>query len=183
MLLDTFHLLGQESWLTALCRVFLAMLMGGALGLERSRKLRPAGLRTYMLVCIGSCAIMTVGIYLFERYESGVDPVRMAAQVVSGIGFIGAGTIMVTPRHRVKGLTTAAGIWASACLGITIGAGYYVLSFGTFVLLLFTMIFADKLELNYYKRLKRLSIGLIIASLDVIKKISQIASVSWTPAR
>ncbi|MBN3010049.1 MgtC/SapB family protein [Ruthenibacterium lactatiformans] len=172
MLLDTFHLLGQESWLTALCRVFLAMLMGGALGLERSRKLRPAGLRTYMLVCIGSCAIMTVGIYLFERYESGVDPVRMAAQVVSGIGFIGAGTIMVTPRHRVKGLTTAAGIWASACLGITIGAGYYVLSFGTFVLLLFTMIFADKLELNYYKRLKRLSIGLIIASLDVIKKIS-----------
>ena len=173
MLPELVCFLEQESGVNALFRLFLAMLLGGILGLERSRKLRPAGLRTYMLVCIGSCAIMTVGIYSFEQYGAGVDPVRMAAQVISGIGFIGAGTIMVTPRRRVKGLTTAAGIWAAACLGITIGAGYYIFSFGTFALLLFTMLFADKLELIYYRRLKRLGIGLIISSLDVIQQITE----------
>lgn len=164
-----FQVLEQSPGLTVLIRMLLAMLMGGTLGLERSRKLRPAGLRTYMLVCIGACAVMMVGVYSFEQYGGSVDPVRMAAQVVSGIGFIGAGTIMVTPRHRVKGLTTAAGIWAAACLGIAIGAGYYLCSFVTFALLLITMLFADKLELNYYRRLKRLGIGLILSSLDVIK--------------
>lgn len=156
----------------ALLRLILAMLMGAALGLERSRKLRPAGLRTYMLVCIGACSTMLSGLLLFEQCGPGFDPARMAAQVVSGIGFIGAGTIMVTPKHRVKGLTTAAGIWAVACLGIAIGGGFYTIAVGAFVLLLTTMLFADKLELIYYTSLKRLSAGIIISSLEVLKQIS-----------
>ena len=121
---------------TALIRLAMAVLASGILGMERTRKLRPAGMRTYMLVCIGSCSTMLAGLYLFEVLGPGFDPARMAAQVISGIGFIGAGTIMVTPHQKVRGLTTAAGLWGVACLGINIGVGNYVISLGVFVAML-----------------------------------------------
>lgn len=104
-----------------LARVLLAMLLGGALGLERERKHRPAGLRTYMIVCMSSALVMLTGEYVFRLYGSG-DPTRLAAQVISGIGFLGAGTIITTSRH-VVGLTTAAALWASACIGLACGRG------------------------------------------------------------
>lgn len=153
-------------------RLLLAALMGGVLGIERTRKLRPAGLRTYMLVCIGACIVMTIGLLLFERHGETFDPARMAAQVVSGIGFIGAGTIMVTSKHRIKGLTTAAGLWAAACLGLVIGCGFYVVAASAFAVLLATMLLADKLELVLYRKLRRLNLGLIVSSLDEVKEIS-----------
>ncbi|MDD6159883.1 MAG: MgtC/SapB family protein [Oscillospiraceae bacterium] len=156
---------------TALLRLAMSMIMGAALGLERSRKLRPAGLRTYMLVCIGACAMMITGLYLFDTKGPGFDPARLAAQVVSGIGFIGAGTIMVTSKHRVKGLTTAAGIWAVACLGIVVGVGFYAAAVGAFFLLLITMLFADRLEQSYYRRLRRVNVGIIVSSVSVLKDI------------
>lgn len=156
---------------TAVFRVWLAMAMGAILGLERTRKQRPAGLRTYMLVCVAACCVMLTGLFLFHRYGPGFDPARMAAQVVSGIGFIGAGTIMVTPRHKVKGLTTAAGVWAAACLGIAIGAGYYVVAASVFVVLLLTMFFADQLEVRYYRNLRRISLAMIISSVEVLSAI------------
>lgn len=105
-------------------RVVLSVLLGGAVGLERGLKNRPAGLRTYMLVCMGSCLVMMTNQYVNQVYGTG-DPVRMGAQVVSGIGFLGAGTIVVTKRHQIKGLTTAAGLWASAAAGLAIGIGFY----------------------------------------------------------
>ena len=105
-------------------RVLLSILLGGAVGLERGLKNRPAGLRTYMLVCMGSCLIMMTNQYVIQVYGTG-DPVRMGAQVVSGIGFLGAGTIVVTKRNQIKGLTTAAGLWASAAAGLAIGIGFY----------------------------------------------------------
>lgn len=105
-------------------RVVLSVLLGGAVGLERGLKNRPAGLRTYMLVCMGSCLVMMTNQYVNQIYGIG-DPVRMGAQVVSGIGFLGAGTIVVTKRHQIKGLTTAAGLWASAAAGLAIGIGFY----------------------------------------------------------
>jgi len=105
-------------------RVLMSILLGGAVGLERGLKNRPAGLRTYMLVCMGSCLIMMTNQYVVQVYGTG-DPVRMGAQVVSGIGFLGAGTIVVTKRHQIKGLTTAAGLWASAAAGLAIGVGFY----------------------------------------------------------
>lgn len=110
---------------TIVIRLLAATLCGGLLGLERERRKRPAGLRTYILVCIGSTLVMMTNIYIMEKYQTG-DPTRLAAQVISGIGFLGAGTIIVTTRNRVRGLTTAAGLWASACMGIAIGAGFYV---------------------------------------------------------
>ncbi len=117
-------------------RLVLAMLSGGMIGMERGRKRRAAGFRTYMLVCLG--AALTV---LLSQYEAAMlntrwadlaqeiglrtDVSRFGAQVINGIGFLGAGTIIVTGRQQVKGLTTAAGLWASACMGIAIGAGFY----------------------------------------------------------
>ena len=156
---------------SVLLRLALSGVLGAVLGLERTRKLRPAGLRTYMLVCIGSCVVMLSGLYMFEKYGPGFDPARMAAQVVSGIGFLGAGTIMVTASHKVQGLTTAAGLWAAACLGIAIGLGFYTVVVGGFLLLLITMSLADRLENLYYYRLKRISIYLVITSLDVLRSV------------
>ena len=104
-------------------RIFAAVIVGGLLGLERGMKNRPAGMRTYMLVCVGSCIIMLTNQYVVQIL--GGEPTRLAAQVVSGIGFLGAGTIIVTRRNQIKGLTTAAGLWSSAGVGIALGIGFY----------------------------------------------------------
>ena len=105
-------------------RILAAIIVGGLLGLERGMKNRPAGLRTYMLVCTGACLIMLTNQYIYEATSTG-DPTRMAAQVVNGIGFLGAGTIIVTRRNQIKGLTTAAGLWAAAGVGLALGIGFY----------------------------------------------------------
>ena len=116
-------LLGQLNTFSTIVRLALALILGGILGIERGRKHRPAGLRTYMIVCMASALVMLTGEYLAEKYGTG-DPARLGAQVISGIGFLGAGTIIITSR-QVKGLTTAAGLWAAACMGLAIGAGFY----------------------------------------------------------
>lgn len=100
------------------------MICGGIIGLERSRKNRPAGFRTYIIVCLSSALVMMTNQYIYNNF-SGSDPARLGAQVISGIGFLGAGTILVTSRSQIKGLTSAAGLWASACLGLAIGVGFY----------------------------------------------------------
>lgn len=100
------------------------MICGGIIGLERSRKNRPAGFRTYMIVCLSSALVMMTNQYIYNNFSNS-DPARLGAQVISGIGFLGAGTIIVTSRSQVKGLTSAAGLWASACLGLAIGIGFY----------------------------------------------------------
>lgn len=116
--------LREVTLLSVLLRPLVALVLGGMIGLEREMKNRPAGLRTYMLVCMGACLIMLTNQYIYQIFGTG-DPVRMGAQVVSGIGFLGAGTIMVTRRNQVKGLTTAAGLWASAAVGLAVGIGFY----------------------------------------------------------
>ena len=105
-------------------RLVASVILGGVIGFERGRKNRPAGLRTNMLVCIGACIVMITNQYIYQVYGTG-DPVRMGAQVVSGIGFLGAGTIIVTAHNRIKGLTTAASLWTAACVGLTLGVGLY----------------------------------------------------------
>lgn len=110
--------------LAVFVKLLMAAFFGGVIGLERETKRRPAGFRTFVLVCIGSTLAMTTNTYLCEMYGTG-DPARIPAQVISGIGFLGAGTIIVTRRNQVKGLTTAAGLWACASMGLAIGAGFY----------------------------------------------------------
>ena len=117
-----------------LLRVGMAVLCGGVIGIDRGRKRRPAGFRTYMLVCVGAAMTMILGTYLaemivtnwsgalIEGIDNKVDVSRFGAQVINGIGFLGAGTIIVTGRQQIKGMTTAAGLWASACMGLAIGS-------------------------------------------------------------
>jgi len=117
-------LLRELTYLAVLLRMLSAIIMGGLIGMERGMNRHSAGLRTYMLVCMGSCLIMMTNQYVCQVMGSG-DPIRMGAQVVSGIGFLGAGTIMVTRRNQIKGLTTAAGLWAAAGVGLAVGIGFY----------------------------------------------------------
>ena len=114
----------ELTFLSMLLRIFVSIALGAILGIERGLKNRPAGLRTYILVCMGSCIVMLTNQYVYAAYNTG-DPVRMAAQVVSGIGFLGAGSIIVTKQNQIKGLTTAAGLWAAAAVGLAIGIGLY----------------------------------------------------------
>ena len=116
--------LREVTYLSVALRIVAAVLIGGLIGLERGLKHRAAGLRTYMVVCLGSCLVMLTNQYIFQVFGTG-DPVRMGAQVVSGIGFLGAGTIIVTRRNQIKGLTTAAGLWTSAGVGLALGVGFY----------------------------------------------------------
>ena len=114
----------EVTLLAIILRIICAVIIGGLLGLERELKNRPAGMRTYMLVCTGACLIMLTNQYAAQAYGTG-DPMRLGAQVVSGIGFLGAGTIIVTRRNQIKGLTTAAGLWTAAGIGLALGIGFY----------------------------------------------------------
>ena len=116
--------LREVTLLAVVLRIFVAIIIGGLIGLERGLKNRPAGLRTYMVVCLGACLVMLTNQYIYQVFGTG-DPVRMGAQVVSGIGFLGAGTIMITRRNQIKGLTTAAGLWSAAGVGLAVGIGFY----------------------------------------------------------
>lgn len=122
-------------------RVVLSLILGGVIGIERSRKNRPAGFRTYMLVCLSATLVMMTNQYI-NKWYGGTDPARLGAQVISGIGFLGAGTIIVTRRSQVRGLTTAAGLWAAACLGLAIGIGFYegAIIVGIVIVLIMTLL-------------------------------------------
>ena len=144
---ETIAYLREFHFASVVLRLALAMLLGGCIGLERERKRRPAGFRTYMLVCLGAALTVLLSLYEYTLVtgpwsalaaELGMktDVSRFGAQVINGIGFLGAGTILVTGRQQVKGLTTAAGLWASACTGLAVGAGFYEC-----VLIAFAMIF------------------------------------------
>lgn len=131
-------------------KLTLACILGGLIGLERESLNRPAGLRTYTLVCVGSALAMIVSLDMYFEYYKNVnaDPGRIAAQVVSGIGFLGAGTIM-REGATVRGLTTAAGLWVVACIGLAVGAGMYAPAIATTVLILFILIYFVRIEERY----------------------------------
>ena len=116
--------LREITYLSIIIYVCVAVAIGGIIGLERGMKNQPAGSRTYMVVCLGSCVVMMTNQYIYHVFQTG-DPTRLGAQVVSGIGFLGAGTILVTKNSRIRGLTSAAGLWASACIGLAVGIGFY----------------------------------------------------------
>lgn len=157
----------MENWILAqdipyakeLCmvlRLVVASLLGAVMGFERMRKMRAAGLRTYILVSVGSAMAMITGWYV-ANITGYSDPARVAAQVISGIGFIGAGTIMMTGYHRVRGLTTAAGLWATACMGLAVGTGFYIGAIAMCAIMIVSMLGGEKLQdsfLNHSNRLR-----------------------------
>ncbi len=128
-------------------RLLLAAFLGGIIGIERELHEKAAGFRTHILVCIGSCLIMLTSMHIFEVYRNvaAVDPGRIAAQVVSGIGFLGAGTI-IRSRASVLGLTTAASLWSVAGIGLAVGSGLFILSTFSTVLILASLLVLNKVH-------------------------------------
>ena len=137
--------------LAVVLRITVAFFLGGILGLERGLKQRPAGLRTHMLVCVGACMIMLTNQYIYQVFGTG-DPVRRGAQVVSGIGFLGAGTIMVTKHSQIKGLTTAAGLWATAAVGLATGIGFYEAGLMGTIVIVLTLTVLSVLDSKMHKK-------------------------------
>jgi putative Mg2+ transporter-C (MgtC) family protein len=136
-------------------RILLACLAGGILGAERGKHGRVAGMRTHILVCTGSALTILIGIFVVETLGMGQDATRIAAQTISGIGFLGVGTIMVRGKSQVLGLTTAAGLWAAAAIGLAFGSGFYVGGILGTVIALLVNILLPKIEYRY--KLSRVS--------------------------
>lgn len=143
--------LREVTWQAVILRIIASFILGGLLGLERGRKQRPAGLRTYMLVCVGACMIMLTNEYIVQVCGTG-DPARMGSQVVSGIGFLGAGTIMVTRHNQIKGLTTAAGLWAAAAVGLATGIGFHEAAITGALVIFLTLSVLSSLDGRMHRR-------------------------------
>ena len=129
--------LRELTFLSILLRMLIACLCGTLIGLERSAKNRPAGFRTHILVCMGAAVAATTGIYLVKGLSLPADVTRLSGQIITGLGFIGAGTIIITKKQTIKGLTTAAGLWTTGIIGVAIGSGYFELGIvGTLLVLI-----------------------------------------------
>ena len=148
--LDWMGSLRDLNVLSVCVRLLLAMAFGGTIGFERGIRQRAAGLRTHMLLCVGAASTMLVSQYIYASYGVG-DPARLSAQVISGIGFLGAGTIIVTRRNQIKGLTTAATLWATACMGLAVGVGFYECALAMYVILIFILLLVNVVDTKYLK--------------------------------
>ena len=148
--------------------MFISLIIGGLTGLEREKSNQFAGFRTHILVAVGSCITSITAVQLFISYSSysNMDPARLPAQVLSGIGFIGAGAILKNS-SGITGLTTAAGIWATACIGIAIGYGQYLLGIVAWVLEMITLLSLKRIDKLFFKK-SSCNLYLTISSLDAI---------------
>ncbi len=169
--------------ISVILRLVTAVFVGSVIGMEREHKHRPAGFRTHILICLGSALTALTGQFLCTEFGTDTalldwscDPLRLSAQVVAGIGFIGAGSIIVTKRSQVKGITTAAGLWTTAILGIAIGVGFYSAVLYATVLILVAEILLSKLEYALAAKARRITLYVeygeninIAAVMDVIK--------------
>lgn len=165
-------------WREVLIRLLLASLLGSLIGLERERKNWSAGMRTHMMVCVGSCLIMIVSSFGFREVLGGdvvLDPSRVAAQVVSGIGFIGAGTILFQKQGTIRGLTTASGLWTVAAIGLATGTGMYVAASITTVLAFLILWALQPFEKRYARRFRKQTLKIItsprLEDVDIVHNI------------
>ena len=143
---EAIDLLQEFNGVSVTVRVLLAAVLGGLVGSERGRRGRAPGMRTHVPVCLGAAMTSMVGLYSAEILGFTNDPLRVSAQVISGIGFLGAGTIMTRNHAQITGLTTAAGLWATASLGLCIGTGFYGGVLAAFLVILVTMVALPSLE-------------------------------------
>jgi putative Mg2+ transporter-C (MgtC) family protein len=142
----------MELQVQSVIKIIIAVIIGGFIGIERESASRPAGFRTHILVCVASAMVMDINLQLAENFINA-DPMRLGAQVISGMGFLGAGTI-IKEGASVRGLTTAAGLWSVACLGLVIGAGFYMMAVFASLIMLLTLKTFNQLEMRYSKQKK-----------------------------
>jgi len=163
--------------LSVIFKIVTAVITGGLIGLERRRKRRPAGFRTHILVCVGAVLAMCTNMYIVSLYinDEGakLDVSRLGAQVINGIGFLGAGTILVTGRQQVKGLTTAAGLWASACMGLAIGAGYFELAILACIFIYATITVLNNVEKVFSDRSQNMNISVMVTDTTKVRAVTE----------
>ena len=175
------HYLREVNTASIIIRLTLAVIFSGIIGLERGRKKRPAGLRTHILVCVGSTIVMITSQYMTDVLRNTGDIARLGAQVISGIGFLGAGTIIIDGKNKVKGLTTAAGLWSCACMGLAIGIGFYEGAIITCIFLFGIMTGLHKLDIYLQGNSKVID---IYAEFDNISAVTDfISNIKETGAR
>lgn len=181
MLQELDYLRQMNIW-SVMLRLTLAMVFGGLIGLERGRKGRAAGFRTYMVVCLGAALTIVLGQYegymltevwkeVVSKTDARADVSRFGAQVINGIGFLGAGTIIVTRKQEVKGVTTAAGLWASACVGLAIGAGFYEAVLVAFLAIFLSIRVLTPVENSIIENARNMNLYVEFESLDDIGAI------------
>ena len=161
--------------LTISVRLVVALICGGIIGIERERKRRPAGFRTHILICIGAAMTTLTSQYIAFELGYYTDLARLGAQVIAGIGFIGAGTIIVTKRKNVKGLTTAAGLWASAIVGLCAGAGFIEGALVTTVIIIIAELLLARFE--YFMMSNSRTITIFVEYSDTSKLTSIVETV------
>lgn len=157
-MLSLFDPLRDISTLSVTVRLVLAVICGGLVGIERERKRRPAGFRTHILICLGAAMTTLISQYIVLTLHMYTDMARLGAQVIAGVGFIGAGTIIVTRHRRVKGLTTAAGLWTSAIIGLACGAGYFEGALCATLFILIAELFFSRLEFRLMNNSRELDL-------------------------
>ncbi len=163
--------LQQVTTLSILVRLIMAVFLGGVIGLERGANKQAAGFRTHILVCVGAAMAMLTNQFVCETMASTSDPTRLGAQVITGVGFLGVGTILVTGKHKIKGLTTAAGLWASACIGLAIGIGFYMGAIIASLLVYISLALLPKLEHRVYQQSRAMDIYLEINDIYHLKNL------------
>ncbi len=189
-MLKIFEYLREFNLVSVAVRIVLATVIGGLIGFERGRQGRAAGMRTHILVCLGSSLTVMIGIFSSTVLGFTGDPLRIAAQVISGIGFLGVGTILIKGRFQITGLTTAAGLWATAAIGLALGAGFFEGALIAFFCAFFTVTIFHKLEYRFNRWNSRFGIYAEINSdrrvkdiINYIKENYNAVDVQVTPPR
>lgn len=189
VILKTIDFLRDFNIVSILVRLVLAMIMGGTIGLERGKQGRAAGMRTHIFVCLGATLTTMIGYFSLEAYNTG-DPLRVAAQVISGIGFLGVGTILIKGRFQITGLTTAAGLWCAAAIGIALGSGFYEGAIIAFICSVLTVTIFWRVEHLINKKYSRFGIYIEIRSdkyvretVNLLEKNYRISDIQVTAPR
>ena len=170
-MLHIFDFAREMTLLAVAARMLTAVVCGGVVGLERELKRRPAGFRTHILICVGAAMTVLTNLYLYNVMHLFTDVARMGAQVITGLSFIGAGTIIVTKHRRVKGLTTAAGLWAVGIIGLVCGAGYLELALFVTLMVLFAEVFLSRLEYRYARLVKDVNLYVEYRGADTVQQL------------
>ena len=160
-------------------RLTLSVILGGLIGMERGRRGRAAGLRTHILVCLGAAMASLLGVFATKELELSSDASRIAAQVISGIGFLGAGTIVIKGRFRVSGLTTAAGLWATAAIGLALGYAFFEGALIAAFLTVVTITILSHFEARIYRKNARASIYIELSNVTAVNATSTMLTTEY----
>lgn len=171
MMDSVFDMIRGTDTLSTFFKLVTAVLCGGVIGIEREFKRRPAGFRTHILISLGAAMTTLTSQFTVNDLAMSADPGRLGAQVIAGIGFIGAGTIIVSRRNRVKGLTTAAGLWTTAIIGLAAGMGFYECSIAATLLILFAELVLSKLENLLRERYREIHLYIEYTGLGYLNQV------------